>query len=112
MQSLAAEQDYPVRPRAEDGCRAFIHSLCRCCGMHTSCAIPTVKGLCCLRWPLAFSGFSFSLFTSRSAQGDTSAKAFFTDGIASTSIPLLSGVRLSITPRCRSDFGEESSICV
>ena len=57
MQSLAAEQEYPVRPWAEDGCHAFIRSLRRCCGIHTSCAIATVKGLHCLRWSLAFSGF-------------------------------------------------------
>ena len=34
MQSLAAEQEYPVRPWAEDGYRAFIRSLRRWCGMH------------------------------------------------------------------------------
>ena len=105
MQSLAAEQEYPVRPWAEDDCRAFIRSLCRCCGINTSCAIATVKGLHCLRWPLSFSGFSMSLSTSRSALGDASAEAFITDGIASTSIPLLSSVRLPTTPRCRSEFG-------
>ena len=39
MQSLAAEQEYPVRPWAEDGCRAFIRSLCPRCGIHISCAV-------------------------------------------------------------------------
>ena len=106
MQSLAVEQEYPVRPWAEDGCRAFVRSLRRCCGIHDSCAFATVKGLHCLRWTLAFSGFSMSLSTSRSAQGDTSAEAFITDGVASTRIPLLSSVRLPTTPWCRSEFGE------
>src|ERR1700690_4607481 len=46
-------------------------------------------GLHCPRWPLIFLGFLLSLSTSRSAQGDTSAEAFVTDGIASTSTPLL-----------------------
>ena len=107
MQSLAVEQEHPVRPWAEDGCRAFIRSLRRCCGIHNSCAFATAKGLHCLRCPLACSGFSMSLSTSRSAQGDNSAEAFITDGIASTSIPLLSSVRLPTTSRCRSDFGED-----
>ena len=54
-----------------------------------------------LRWP-PFSGFSLSLATSRSALGDTSAEAFFTDGIASMSTPIL-GVHPLTTVRSRLD---------